>query len=147
MLRTLLYEAIYTPPDEDRPPLSIVDTPALRRYVVGWGRADDLGMIALSRVEPRPVGAAWLRRFTSDTPGYGYLDDATPELTIALLPAYRGQGLGTRLLTELLAAAQQYPAVSLSVDASNPAVKLYQRFGFEVVGRSGRSLTMRRLCQ
>lgn len=75
--------------------------------------------------------------------GYGYVDDATPELSIALLPAYRGRGIGSQLLARLLEQAQGCcPGVSLSVSAGNPARRLYERFGFEIVAERGSSLTM-----
>lgn len=71
------------------------------------------------------------------------MDDGTPELSIAILPEHRGQGVGRQLLTRLLASARlRYPAVSLSVDARNPAVRLYEHLGFWVVETNGHSLTM-----
>jgi ribosomal protein S18 acetylase RimI-like enzyme len=143
-LRAMLYEAVYTPPGRPRPAPSIVDSPALAKYVAGWGSAGDAGVVAVTAAAQRPIGAAWLRRLTRADPGYGYVDDATPELTVAVAPAYRGRGIGTRLLAELLAtAAQRYAAVSLSVDPGNPALALYRRLGFQVAGASGTSLTMR----
>jgi len=51
---------------------------------------------------------------------------------IALLPAWRGQGIGSLLLQSVLAAAAHAgaPAVTLTVDLGNPARRLYQRLGF-----------------
>jgi ribosomal protein S18 acetylase RimI-like enzyme len=64
-------------------------------------------------------------------------------LTIALAPEFRGRGIGTELLSRLMAEAKnRYHAVSLSVSADNPALRLYRRFGFEIVASSGYSLTM-----
>jgi ribosomal protein S18 acetylase RimI-like enzyme len=75
---------------------------------------------------------------------FGYVKDEIPELAIAVLPDYRRQGIGTRLLTQILGAAKiKYSAVSLSVRANNPVLRLYERTGFiqipgsEVVNRSG----------
>jgi ribosomal protein S18 acetylase RimI-like enzyme len=53
---------------------------------------------------------------------------------IALLPEVQGRGIGTRLIRDILQAAQRrgFP-VRLSVFASNPARALYARLGFEVV--------------
>lgn len=91
------------------------------------------------------VGAAWLRLLTGDERGYGWVDDATPELSMAVMPPWRGQGIGSRLLAALLdAAAERYDAVSLSVQADNSALRLYQRFGFEVVADGGTWYTMRK---
>jgi ribosomal protein S18 acetylase RimI-like enzyme len=65
-------------------------------------------------------------------------------LAIAVLPDYRGQGIGAKLLTQILDTAKmKYPAVSLSVRSNNPVLRLYERTGFlkvpgsEVVNRAG----------
>lgn len=117
--------------------------PSLSRYVIDWGRADDHGFLAQDG--DQPIGAAWLRRLSGAERGYGYVDDETPELTVAVLPGYRGQGIGTQLLTALLALADDaYPAVSLSVSCDNPALRLYQRLGFVAVARDAEAVTMRR---
>ena len=93
----------------------------------------DLGFAAEHSGER--IGAAWLRRWSSDDHGFGFVDEATPELSMALLPGYRGRGVGTRLLRHLVAAAEErYAAVSLSVSAANPARRLYERSGFVAMG-------------
>jgi ribosomal protein S18 acetylase RimI-like enzyme len=86
-----------------------------------------------------PIGAAWVRRYSIDNPAYGYVDDDTPELSIAVVATHRGMGVGTELLTKLIA---DVPRCSLSVDQRNPAVRLYESLGFEIIERSGTSLTM-----
>lgn len=137
----MLYQAVYVPPGQPPPPRSIVFEPELSRYVQGWGRPDDVGFVAWD--EEKPVGAVWLRLLQGENKGFGYVDETTPELSIAVLPAYRGQGLGTRLLAHLLEAVQaRYPSICLSVSPDNPAQRLYQRLGFEVVGALGTSLTL-----
>jgi ribosomal protein S18 acetylase RimI-like enzyme len=111
--------------------------PELARYVEGWGNRTDLGVIAVEQDAREPVGAAWLRLLTGEAKGYGFVDDDTPELAIAVLPDHRGRGLGGRLLRELLdSAASRFSAVSLSVRADNPARRLYERAGFRVVVES-----------
>ena len=72
------------------------------------------------------------------------MDDNTSELSIAVLPEYLGQGVGTQLLTHLFASEYGKSSISLSVSADNPAARLYERFGFEIISRSDRSLTMKR---
>jgi ribosomal protein S18 acetylase RimI-like enzyme len=137
----ILYHAIYVPPDSPPLPRSIIEQPEMIRYVNGWGQAHDDGFIALDL--DRPVGAAWLRLLVGTQRGFGYIDDSTPEISMAVLPEYRGQGIGSQLFNHLLkSAASQFQAVCLSVDASNPALHLYERFGFEVAGKSGTSITM-----
>src|SRR5688572_6534918 len=89
LLREMTYLAIYVPPGFAPPPFSILDEPDIRKYTEAWGtRPGDLGLVALADGEP--VGAAWLRRFDRTESGYGYVDDATPELSVALLPDFRG---------------------------------------------------------
>jgi len=139
----MLYQAIYVPPGDAPPARSILDQPELAHYVRGWGRPGDLGLLA-EDAEGSPLGAAWLRLFDADDPGYGFVDDQTPELSIALLPGARGWGTGSRLMAALLeqARAAGHRTVSLSVSPDSPALRLYQQLGFVTVGQVGGSLTM-----
>ncbi|MDV6286896.1 GNAT family N-acetyltransferase [Rhodococcus jostii] len=115
--------------------------PELAHYVIDWPRAGDLGVIA---EDESPVGAAWLRFLPESDPGYGFVDSATPELTIGVLQGWRGQGVGARLLETLIDSARekQVEAVILSVEPDNYALGLYERFGFEQVGTVGGAITM-----
>ena len=141
-LRQALYLAIHVPPGRQPPPPDVIDEPELSRYVDGWGRPGDLGVIA--ELDGRPVGAAWLRLWSAEDYGYGFVDPATPELSMAVTPGHRGRGIGSRLLDRLLdAASGLYPAVSLSVSTTNPARRLYERFGFRTIERASDSITMR----
>jgi ribosomal protein S18 acetylase RimI-like enzyme len=127
---------------------SVQSQPLLARYAVDWGRPSDIGCVAT--LSPIAIGAAWLRLGSGEDQGFGYISDDIPELAIAVLPNYRGQGLGTQLLMQILEMAKpNFSAVSLSVRADNPVVRLYERSGFvkiagsEVVNRTGRgSFTM-----
>jgi ribosomal protein S18 acetylase RimI-like enzyme len=140
-----LYHAIYLAPGDTPPERDIVNRPELARYARGWDDVNDIGFVAVSQEIQQPIGAAWIRLLTSDNRGYGYIDDATPELSIAVLPEYRGQGVGTGLLTHLLQAVSIHRrSVSLSVEAGNLASRLYRRLGFEIVRTSGTSLIMRK---
>ncbi len=142
----MLYEAIHVPEGRPKPDRTILQEPALAHYVAGWGQQPgDEGLLAIDQASGQPVGAAWLRFFTADDPGWGFVDVDTPEVSMAIVPAYRGQGIGTTLLKELIAQVEgRYAALSLSVDPENPAMRLYERLGFVVVGASGTSLTMRK---
>jgi len=136
---------------EDRTLAEIRADPDLARYVTGWGRAGDSGVRALDRRRGTCVGAAWLRLWTADDHGYGYIDDQTPELAIGVEAGYRGRGIGRRLIEELVAtSAAPFAAVSLSVRRDNPALRLYRRIGFtpvagsDISNRAGpTSITMR----
>jgi ribosomal protein S18 acetylase RimI-like enzyme len=126
-LRDMLRHAYYARWGTD------ADVP-LERYVAGWGRRGDNGLLAIEQFQP--VGAAWYRLFAADEPGYGFVDEETPELTIAVVPSCRGRGLGEELLSELLdqARGEGYARVSLSVEPDNPALRLYEQHGFAKVG-------------
>jgi ribosomal protein S18 acetylase RimI-like enzyme len=134
-LRDMLHHAYYW---RERDPGSTA-----MRYVRAWGRPGDTAVIALE--EGFPVGAAWYRIFPTAEPGYGYVDERTPELAIAVVPGKRGHGIGDALLSALLDKARQagYASLSLSVDSQNAgAIRLYERHGFERTDDDGRSLTM-----
>ena len=123
----MLYLALFVPPGEPPLPRSVLGNPAIARYVDGWGtRRGDSGIIAL--VNGAAVGAAWLRCFPASEPGYGFVDDRTPELSVSVQPAHRGKGIGSRLMDKLL---QGVDATSLSCDPANPAWRLYIRLGFK----------------
>lgn len=126
-------------PDEQ----AIAADPHFGRYIDRWGREGDAGVVALE--DGRPVGAAWYRFFSADEPGYGFLDRETPEVSIAVDPAFRGRGVGTALLDALCERAQRdgLSALSLSVERDNPALRIYERRGFVEVGGTADAATMR----
>ena len=118
------------------------------RYTEGWGRDGDAGVVALEGGEA--VGAAWYRRFSPGDPGYGFIDEETPEVSIAVDFGHRGRGVGTALLAALCerAAHDGFAALSLSVERDNPALRIYERQGFVEVKGTGDACTMRiDLCQ
>jgi ribosomal protein S18 acetylase RimI-like enzyme len=90
------------------------------------------------------VGVALCRLFTDEDHGHGYVDDATPELAVAVAERWRGSGLGTRLMDELADAARAagYTRMSLSVDDGNPAMHLYERLGYEEISRDEGGIRM-----
>ena len=62
---------------------------------------------------------------------------------IALLPEFRGRGVGTGLLRELIAEAREGgKRLSIHVEVNNPAMRLYERLGFRAVGEVGVYLLM-----
>ena len=141
----MLYEAIYVPDGVKPPSRDVLLQPEIRRYLQDWGQPHDLGFVAVDPSTAEPIGAVWLRLLIGDQKGYGYVDDETPELTVAVVPECRGKGIGTRLLSQLLATTEaRYSSLSLSVSPDNPAVRLYRRMGFEIIGTCGTSLVMKR---
>jgi ribosomal protein S18 acetylase RimI-like enzyme len=140
-LRDMLHHAYYwreRNPGEGSGPVAL--------YVKGWGRPGDTALIAVE--DGFPVGAAWYRLFKRSQPGYGFVDEETPELALAVVPARRGKGIGDALLNALYerAKADGYGAVSLSVARDNDALLGYyeQKHGFERIDEDGHSVTMRR---
>jgi ribosomal protein S18 acetylase RimI-like enzyme len=131
-------------PAAEPPPVEAVQVdPGLSPYLVGWGRPGDAGVIA--EVDGEPVGAAWHRHFPSAMPGYGFVAEQIPEISLGVEPAWRSRGIGRALLTTLAqqARAAGIPALSLSVDATNaPALALYQSMGFRTAGGSASNPTM-----
>jgi ribosomal protein S18 acetylase RimI-like enzyme len=141
----MLYHALFVPPGAAPLSRDLIRRPELARYVQGWGRSHDHGILAVATPSQEPIAAVWLRLGDEHDRGYGYVDVDTPELSLAVLPDHRGQGIGTRLLVELLRHAdERYGAVCLSVSAENPATRLYQRTGFREVRRDGSSLILKR---
>lgn len=130
LLDTFLYEAIFVPEGVEPPPKTIITSPELQLYVEHFGESeDDHGLVA--EVDDNIVGAVWVRIMND----YGHIDDETPSLAISLYKEYRGFGIGTAMMKEILALlkAQKYKQVSLSVQKANYAAKLYQKVGFEIV--------------
>lgn len=144
--RRVLYDALDWDPDETIPPPQVVlDHPEVLRYHEGWGRRGDLGVVAESAGEV--VGAAYCRLFTDDDHGHGFVDPATPELAIAVWDGHRGQGIGAGLVGALEEALVEagFDSLSLSTALRNPALRLYERLGFEVVRRDDDAVIMLKL--
>lgn len=141
----------WAPGAEVRPASAVLADPLLARYVEDWPHPGDLGVVAeiLDHAdgpegEPNVVGAAWLRHFPASAPSYGFVDEATPELAIAVAHGWRGQGVGRAMLAGLIREARSAGVehFSLSVRLANPAMRLYEQVGFEVVRQEGESATM-----
>ena len=133
LLESFLYEAIFVPAGfEGEIPRSVIyDDPKCRVAFEGFGSfPDDRGVVA--EVGGEVMGACWVR--TTDE--YGHIDDETPSFSISLYPRFRGQGIGTAMMRALLDELRDagYARVSLSVQKENPALRLYERLGFQIIG-------------
>ena len=75
---------------------------------------------------------------------YGHIDNDTPSLAMSVYKKYRGLGIGTSLLKQLLQAERLagYSKISLSVQKSNYAVKMYEKVGFTVVDENSEEYIM-----
>jgi ribosomal protein S18 acetylase RimI-like enzyme len=141
-LAAMLGEAAVWRPDKPTPTAEqVMADPRYVMYLVGWPRRSDFGLVA---EQDGPVGAAWYRTYTEAIHGYGFVAEDVPELSIAVIAPRRHEGIGRRLLVELIDAsvARGHPALSLSVNANNPARQLYQSVGFQDVGLDGSTFTM-----
>jgi ribosomal protein S18 acetylase RimI-like enzyme len=75
-------------------------------------------------VDGRPAGRLYLDR----------ADRTIHVIDIALLPGFRGRGVGTRLLSDLAEEADRGGrALEIYVEHLNPARRLYERLGFREV--------------
>jgi ribosomal protein S18 acetylase RimI-like enzyme len=121
----------------------VLAEPSLAHYVTRWGGDGDAGVVAVD-ADDRPLGATWWRFLPADDPGYGFVDEATPEVAIGVVPEARSRGVGSALLDALVTEARRrsLPALSLSVEQDNPAVALYRRLGFVPVATVDGSITM-----
>lgn len=110
LLSDFLYEAIYIPDGTAAPPKSVITCPELQVYIADFGNSKhDKALIV--EVDGNIVGAIWARIMND----YGHIDENTPSLAMSVLKAYRGMGIGTLLLTQMLLAekAAGYPRKSI----------------------------------
>lgn len=129
LLEKFLYEAIFVPEEAVPPPEDIIKNPDLQVYIDGFGdKEGDLAVVA--EVDKKIVGAAWTRIMND----YGHIDDETPSIAISLYKEYRGHGIGTAMMKEILVRLKSrgYRKASLSVQKTNYAVRMYLKLGFEI---------------
>ena len=139
LLETFIYEAIFVPPGETPPPREIIFEPDVQAYIKDFGtRPQDCCVVA--DIDGQVAGAAWAGVFGA----YGYIDDETPELAIAVLPGFRGRGVGTALLDALFVQLRLRGCrqTSLAVQQANPAARLYLRAGYEIVAEKAEEYLM-----
>lgn len=133
LLSDLLYEAIFIPGGIKPPPRDIIASPELQIYIERFGTSkDDFALVA--EIERKIVGAVWVRIMND----YGHIDDETPSLAISLHKEYRGKGLGTNMMKEMLSLLKThgYKHVSLSVQKANYAAEMYRKIGFKIVSEN-----------
>ena len=139
VLDDFLYEAIFSPQGVEPPPRSIIEQDDLQVYVRGFGD-DPHDHCLVAEVDGKIAGAVWVRLMDD----YGHVDDQTPSLAISLYKEYRGQGIGTQLLLQMmdLLRKEKYAQVSLSVQKENYALRMYQKAGFKIVEDRGEEVLM-----
>jgi ribosomal protein S18 acetylase RimI-like enzyme len=130
-LNEFLYQAIFIPKGFAPPPRNVINEPEIFVNIKDFGmQPGDLGVVA--EQNGQVIGAAWTRIISA----YGHIDDETPELAVSIFPEFRGYGIGTKLMKKLFEVLRKngYKRTSLSVQKCNPAVRFYQRLGYEVSG-------------
>ncbi|HZO95835.1 MAG TPA: GNAT family N-acetyltransferase [Gaiellaceae bacterium] len=117
----------------------------LGRYVDGWGRPGDTALVAMEG--GHRVGAGWFRLFRESAPGYGFVDERTPELTIVVVPSRQGQGIGEELLARLVerARADGHPGLSVSVEKDGADARVFEAHGFEPAAETDHGVILRRV--
>lgn len=133
VLWEILYEALWDPPSKPRRPRSVMEHPMIAAYVKDWGsQSTDVGFLAIAP-DGAIAGGILSRLLVPPLQGGAFYDDHTPQVGIAVFPAFRKQGVGTALFTTYLAAAAaaRFPRVSLGVHPQNiDAIRLYEKLGF-----------------
>src|SRR5699024_5952747 len=87
-----MYRRVETTPEPE-----IVEQPEHMRDVEGWmKRPGEVGFLVEEII--KPIGAAWVRCWTDNQRGYGFVNEATPELSLTILPDHRGRSVGTKAL-------------------------------------------------
>jgi GNAT superfamily N-acetyltransferase len=137
-LEDMLYQAIFIPEEAQQLDKSIIFIPELYPYISDFGKKTDIGLVA--EIEGKLVGAIWTRLFK----GYGFVDETTPELSMAIDTDFRNKGIGSKLLIAILSKLKElgYKQVSLSVDNRNFAYQLYLKIGFKDIETHGNSVLM-----
>jgi ribosomal protein S18 acetylase RimI-like enzyme len=128
VLDDFLYEAIFQRDTDNLVPKNIIEKPELQVYIKDFGKPDDNCLVAVC--DGKIVGAVWTRIIK----GFGSVDEKTPECAISLYRDYRGQGIGTNLMREMLELLRSkgYKQTSLAVQKENYAVKMYKAVGIEI---------------
>ena len=139
ILWDMLYEGLRTA--EGASSRDILKQPEYARYVEGWGRPGDTGFVVSDKPSREVLGAVWYRMPTAESQGHG---EGTPELAFAVKPGQRKRGIGAALLTQLVKANPHHSAISVRASANNPAVRLYERFGFQIVSDTAGTVILRR---
>ncbi len=138
-LEKFLYNAIFVPNGVIAPPESIINAPEMQVYLTGFG--DSINDKCLVAVKDKDIiGAVWTRIMND----YGHIDDETPSFAISILKSYRGLGIGTKLLEEMLnlLKVSGYSQASLAVQKANYAVGMYQKAGFEIIDENDEEYIM-----
>jgi GNAT superfamily N-acetyltransferase len=137
-LKEMLYQAIFLADDKITLSREIIEQPDLKQYIQGFGKEGDFCLV--SEYHGQLIGAIWIRFIK----GFGFIDDETPELSMAVLKEFRGKGIGKQLLTTMIDGLKctRLNRISLSVDKKNFAYGFYKKYGFVDFYASEKSIVM-----
>ena len=139
LLKDFLYEAIFVPEGVEAPDRSIIERPELALYYkdFGSGPADNC---IVAEADGKVVGAVWTRIMDD----YGHVKEDIPSFAISLYKEYRGKGIGTMMMRQMLQLlkTQGYKKASLAVQKENYAVKMYEKAGFKTVKENDEEFIM-----
>lgn len=143
LLADMLVEAVNGNATRRQSRVTLLEDRAFGRYVAGWKRPGDFGCVAEDE-NGVAIGACWARLFPADDPGSGFVAVGVPELTLGVYPQWRAQGAGRALLRELAraASARGLARLSLSVERTNFAQRLYTSEGYVTVASGESADTM-----
>ena len=114
-----------------QPPRSVIDFPELQEYIIEFGnRKHDKALVA--EIQGDIVGAIWVRIMND----YGHIDNDTPSLAMSVCPRYRGLGIGTSLLKQLLQ-VERLAGYSKISPVSYTHLDVYKRQGGDLSGHQG----------
>lgn len=144
-LGDMLYEAIFIPKGYKALPKDVIRDKSLSKYIENWGK-DKYDIALVAEINNQLIGAIWGRLLNQGNKGFGYVNDSTPELSMAVKPEFRNKGIGTQLIRAMVSAYKKIEVdyLSLSVDKANNASDLYKRLGFEIVEETETSWTMKK---
>lgn len=130
LLADFLYEAIFQRDNSNLLPRAVIEEPSLQIYIENFGRMKD-DYCLCAEVNKIIVGAVWVRNIN----GFGNIGDDIPEFSISLYKKYRGYGIGTGLMKQMLKLlnSKGYKKASLAVQKDNYALRMYQKVGFKVI--------------
>ena len=130
LLNDFIYEAIFIPEGMEAPSKKIINQPELQVYTKSFGKEKD-DYCLLAEFEGKVIGAVWVRIMND----YGHIDDTTPSLAISLYKDYRGYGIGTEMMKNILLCLKDKGCekVSLAVQKENYAVQMYLKAGFKII--------------
>lgn len=137
LLDDFLYEAIFIPEGVEAPSREIINAPELQVYVQGFGEQEgDICFVA--EVDEKIVGAVWVRIMDD----YGHVEEGVPSFAISLYKEYRGLGIGTAMMKQMLAELKSrgYQETSLAVQKANLNLQKGKKYDYEkIMYRAGKT--------